>query len=100
MRELIVKIPVLIIADLDHPVFHTKRIAKVYAGIVMMNFYDPVVEIATVEKFYPFVLRFNLLLCAAGCDDKNYEDAVKVVLHGRLVWRYGLVMHNPFSLRG
>jgi hypothetical protein len=55
MTKLFVEVAILIVAYFDYPVFHTKRIAKVYTNIVVMNFNGPIIHVFAVEQRNPSV---------------------------------------------
>lgn len=55
VTELVVEGAVLVVANFDHAVFYAEGVAEVHAYVVVVDLYDPVVEVFSVEKGDPFV---------------------------------------------
>ncbi len=49
MTELIIKLTILIINNAEDAVLYTKGVAKIYTCLMMMNLYNPILDVTTVE---------------------------------------------------
>src|SRR5688572_28607407 len=72
MGKLIIKISVLIVAHLDHSILHSKSVAKVFSHFMVMDLYDPIINILSVKKCYPLALR--CFFPAIAAKDNNYNN--------------------------
>lgn len=68
MPVLLIKVPVLVIADLDDAILHTESIPIIIAHFMMMDLHEPVIDILAVEQRNP------LFLCPGGMLEYNSQQ--------------------------
>src|SRR5690606_18069105 len=77
VSELVVKVAVLIVPHFDHAIFYTEGVTKVLTGLVMVDFYDPVVYVLPVEEFDPaVVLARRLLILTSTGKNSSYNEGM------------------------
>jgi hypothetical protein len=74
MRIPVIEAVVLIIPDLDHPTLHPECITIVFSHFMMMDFYDPVVKILTIEEPLP-TSRYSGGASKKGSNSNGCEKA-------------------------
>jgi hypothetical protein len=52
----LLKLFILVIPDLNHPIFYPECIPIIIPYLMVMDFYRPIVDVLPIKKLYPFFL--------------------------------------------
>ncbi len=86
MAKLAIKAGPLVVADLQHAIFHTEGVVQVHAEFMLREFRRPAREVATVEQWRP---RLALGGHKRGGKKKDDEQSQQ---HGGIVADFGLFL--------